>query len=116
MSKYKTHNDRFDRKFTLHVYNDEDAKKIINSSFIQDVVLVQEIFKRPVYVSFVNENINIGIETYEQFFDPSLNNEIGLEQVERVYAEIVNCLMVVDIIDEFNQGGKRMYNQDQLEI
>lgn len=92
----------FDKFFKIYSYPEEDILSVTHNHFLERLISIKEAFNSDIYISIFPKSANVAIRTNTNFFDPQLNKKIDLKQVERIYQEIINCLMVVDVIDELN--------------
>jgi hypothetical protein len=102
LKKIETQNENFNNKYDLYSYLKKDLANTINDDFLNQLLHIKEVFNAEVNLSILPNSVNVAIKTSTNFFDPQVGKKIDLKQVERIYQEIVNCLMVVDIIDELN--------------
>lgn len=107
LKEVKTSNENFNNNFNVLSYLEKDASKILQHNFLEQLLYIKEVFTTNIYISIFPTSVNFAIDTTTNFFDPQLNKKIDLNQVERIYQEIINCLMIVDVIDELNNNNKR---------
>lgn len=102
-------------QFKVIGYPEEDYINILNNKVLSQSLDIKETFQSPVYVSLFPKSAHIAIETEYNYFEPDLNKAIDIEQVNRIYNEIIQCLLAVDIIDEISTGAnsekKRLKNE-----
>lgn len=116
MERVFTEHEEFNSKFEMFGYLGEDLVHVIHSRFLERLIDIQSVFKGDIYISLFPKSANVAIQTNANFFDPKLRKKIDMKQVERIYQEIVNCLMVVDVIDELNQTGSANRDYTKLEL
>lgn len=96
--------DQFNEKFQLLTENPEDIDQL-NRNFIKSLVNLEKLFGETIYISLKEGFVYMAIGTKEDYFDPNVTHQINMNQVQKIYHQIINCLMVVDIIDELNHGS-----------
>lgn len=86
---------------------------ILNDEVLSLLTDIKNVFDDGLlYVSFFPKSVHLAIKTAKDYFEPNLRGKITIEQVESIYSEIVNCLLVVDIIEEISQRTKRIKKLD----
>ncbi len=95
LGKYSNH-------FNVFGYENEQCAAILNDKILSQLAEIETLFQAKVFISFFPKSAHIAISTNHNYFEPNLKKEINIEQVERIYNEIIKCIMVVDIIDGLN--------------
>lgn len=92
----------FENKLKGYGFKEQQYSAVFNEKFLGRIWDVKQLFGGDIYVSVFPKSAHIFVEIEKDYFEPSLKEKISMNQVERIYQEIVQCLMIVDIIDEIN--------------
>lgn len=94
----------FNKAFKVIGYSEENYINIINDRVLSQLQDIKQAFNGPIYISLFPKSAHIAIETPHNYFEPNLKKELNLDQVTRIYNQIIQCLLAVDIIDEISTG------------
>lgn len=95
------------KKFKAFGFDNVHYGAIINSRFLERLWSIKEMFGGDLYVSIFPKSAHVFVEINHDFFEPNLKEKLSMNQVNRIYKEIIMCLMVVDVIDEVNIASKK---------
>lgn len=95
----------FNKSFEILRYNQSPISKFpFGVNFTKGLLNIENTFGNQIYLSLRNNVAYIGVHKNKDFFEPNFLKEITIETCFKIYNELINCLMVVDIIDELNHG------------
>lgn len=98
-SKVTLEHPEFEKMFNTYSQDQVEARYILTPAMMERVLALQKDWNTKINMSFKGNHLFVAISHNYNHFEPQLNKEIDLEQIERVFDEVESCLGIVNTLD-----------------
>lgn len=96
----KMENPEFEKEFDVYTTNQVEARYILSTSMLENIMLLQRRFNSKIHVAFLNSCVYIAIEWQKKFLEPNLKNSLLDESTIHKYLD--DIWLCLEIIEELN--------------
>ena len=98
--KIITESPRFEDTFNVYASDQVEARYILSTRMLEDILALKDKFKCDVYLSFVDSSVHIAIRWNINILEPNLKKDLRTQTIiNKFYEELMICF---DLIEDLN--------------
>ncbi len=89
----------FEKMFNTYSKDQVEARYILTPAMMERMIELQKTWGGKTHYSFKGHYMFVAIANSYNHFEPEMKQEVGLDQIKRIFNEIDNCLSIIDTLD-----------------